>query len=105
MSALHIACSRDHLSCAKLLLENGANFDLQNKSGKTALDLCKRPKIRMELERIISEFQYSSCQLCKEKCVIQSKKRCINCSQTFCRNCFCKLIKFDNKCVFCKRSF
>ena len=115
-TALHLACLYGHLSCAELLLENGANFDLEdngdynangdcNDIGKTALECCTTPELRTELERIISKFQYSSCQLCKEKCVIQSKKHCINCSQTFCRNCFYKLKKFDNKCIFCKRSF
>jgi len=42
---LHIACKYGHQEMASLLLEQGANFDLKDRSGKTALHLASTPQI------------------------------------------------------------
>jgi hypothetical protein len=37
-TALHMAIIKNHYNCAKILLENGAKFDIQDKQGKTAIE-------------------------------------------------------------------
>lgn len=41
-TALHLACEEDRQEEAKLLVQNGASLEIQNREEKTPLDLCSR---------------------------------------------------------------
>ncbi len=49
---LHIALKNQHFNCVKLLLEAGAQYDITDKTGKTAIDVCLQ-KPNAEIRRLV----------------------------------------------------
>ena len=41
MAEFHIAAESGHLECVRLLIENGANVDVREERGMTALELAR----------------------------------------------------------------
>lgn len=52
---LHLACEDGHGDTAILLIENGADPDLVNKSGQYPLDLCPTKQIHAFIEKAIEQ--------------------------------------------------
>jgi len=50
----------DRVKIACLLLNNGARVDLQDKTGKTPLQVCKSPRVRSGVEDFIRQV-YEQC--------------------------------------------
>eukprot|EP00727_Mastigamoeba_balamuthi_P007235 m51a1_g3131 putative tkl protein kinase (1522) ;mRNA; f:254942-260992 len=51
-TALHVACRQGCIAAAKLLIQRGADINLRNKHGQSALDVCN-PKSLEELQSVL----------------------------------------------------
>lgn len=52
---LHLACEEGHGDTAMALIENGGNADQLNAEGKSPLDVCRTPQLRIYIQRRIEE--------------------------------------------------